>query len=318
MTTAPGTIEVLLTATRLEAQQIVSFELRAADGGELPAFTAGSHVDVQLGPELRRSYSLLNAPSEQHRYVLAVHLDAQGRGGSQAMHDLRVGQRLTISPPKNHFELVEDAPHTALIAGGIGITPLWSMAQRLEALGRSWQLFYTARTPASAALTQEVAALAPQRVSIHYSQAANGGRLDVAQIVRAQPAGTHFYCCGPAGLLEQFDSATSHLPPQVVHTERFSNTLDLSQIGGFRLELARSGKTLSVAPGTTILDALLNAQIDISHSCREGICGSCEVKVLAGIVDHQDLVLSPQEQQGHTRLMACCSGSLSESLTLDL
>lgn len=302
---------------RLQAQDIISFEMRAAAGEDLPPFTAGAHVDVQLGPQLIRSYSLLNDPSERHRYVLAVQLDSQGRGGSRAMHDLRLGQRLTISVPRNHFPLVEDAPHTVLIAGGIGVTPLWSMAQRLQALGRSWELFYSARTPAHAALQANIATLAPRQVHMHYSQT-SGGLLDLEQIIRNQPPGTHFYCCGPSGMLDTFAVAAANLPPETVHTERFSNTLDLSQSGGFRIELARRCKTLIVPTGTTILATLLDAGIDIPHSCLEGICGSCEVKVLAGTPDHRDLVLSPEEQRKNTRLMACCSGSLSPSLTLDL
>lgn len=318
MSTAPSSLNVVLTAMRLQAQDIVSFELRAADGEDLPPFTAGAHVDVQLGPQLSRSYSLLNTPSERHRYVLAVQLDTQGRGGSRAMHELRLGQHLVISAPRNHFPLVEDAPHTVLIAGGIGITPLWSMAQRLQALGRSWELFYSARTPAHAALQADIAALAPQHVHMHYNQTADGGFLDLEQIIRSQPSGTHFYCCGPGGMLDSFAASAAGLPPEVVHTERFSNQLDLTQAGGFRIELARRGQTLNVPAGTTILATLLEAGIEISHSCLEGICGSCEVKVLVGIPDHRDLVLSPEEQQKNNRLMVCCSGSRSESLTLDL
>jgi len=318
MSTATSSLNVVVTAMRLQAQDIVSFELRATGGEDLPPFTAGAHVDVQLGPQLSRSYSLLNAPSERHRYVLAVQLDLQGRGGSRAMHELRLGQRLAISAPRNHFALMEDAPHTVLIAGGIGITPLWSMAQRLQALGRSWELYYSARTPAHAALQENIAALAPRNVHMHYNQTANGNHLDLAGIVGSQPSGTHFYCCGPGGMLDSFAAAAVDLPPEAVHTERFSNPLDLTQAGGFRIDLARRGQTLCVSPGSTILATLLDAGIDIPHSCLEGICGSCEVKVLAGIPDHRDLVLSPEEQQKNTRLMACCSGSRSESLTLDL
>lgn len=319
MSTEATSLNVVLTAMRLQARDIVSFELRATDGQDLPPFTAGAHVDVQLGPQLSRSYSLLNAPSERQRYVLAVQHDANGRGGSRAMHELRLGQQLVISAPRNHFPLVEDAPHTVLIAGGIGITPLWSMAQRLEALGRPWELFYSVRTPAHAALQANIAALSPQRVRMHYSEQTDGGGfLDLAQIVRNQRPGTHFYCCGPGGMLDSFATAVADLPPEVVHTERFSNLLDLSQAGGFRIELARSGKALNVPAGRTILDTLLAAGVDISHSCLEGICGSCEVKVLAGIPDHRDLVLSAEEQQKNNRLMVCCSGSRSPSLTLDL
>lgn len=318
MSTAPTSIHVVLAALRLQAQDIVSFELQAADGGDLPPFTAGSHVDVQLGPQLSRSYSLMNDPQERHRYVLAVQLDEQGRGGSRAMHELRVGQRLVISAPRNHFPLVEDAPCTVLVAGGIGITPLWSMAQRLQALGRSWELFYSVRTPDHAALRADIAALAPEHVHMHYSQAAQGRRLDLDEVVRSLPPGTHFYCCGPSRMLDGFAAAVAHLPAGVVHTEHFSNSIEPAQAGGFRIELSRRGQTLEVPAGSTILSTLLGAGIDIPYSCEEGICGSCEVKVLAGTPDHRDLVLSPDEQAKNNRLMVCCSGSRSECLTLDL
>lgn len=319
-----STLRVRIRSISLEAEDVLSFELRAEDSDSepLPLFSAGGHIDLHLQPGLVRSYSLLNSQDEHHRYVIAVHRGANSRGGSRHVHEtLRVGQVLTISPPRNNFPLTEDAAHSVLIGGGIGITPLWSMVQRLESLGRSWQLYYSARTRRHAALLEELGRLAQtaqKRIRLNFDQEAGGHMLDLPAIVGSAPAEAHFYCCGPEGMLAAFKRATAGRPAGCVHVEYFSNAGEKAGAGGFSVRLVRTGQTFQVRPGQTILQTLLDAGVDIPHSCLEGICGSCEVRVLEGQPDHRDLVLSVEEQQRNTRMMICCSGSRSDTLVLDL
>ncbi len=315
-------IEVRLKAIRYEAQGISSFEFRPMPGRELPAFTAGAHIDVHLPNGLMRNYSLCNAQSEAHRYVIGVNRDPNSRGGSRFMHEsLHVGDVLTISAPRNNFPLHEHAEHTGLIAGGIGITPLWCMIQRLEALGRSWELHYAARSRQSAAFLEPLRALGSRvHTSLHFNfdQEADGRLLDLAAIAAGAPPQSHLYCCGPLPMLEAFEQATASLAPERVHREYFAAKDAPDTSGGFAVELAKTGRLIQVAAGKTILDALLDEGIDVPYACGEGICATCETRVLGGVPDHRDLVLSPEEQAANDRMMICCSGAKSDKLVLDL
>ena len=316
------TLQVRLHAIRYEAQGIHSFELRALPGHELPGFTAGAHIDVHLPNGLVRSYSLCNPQSERHRYVVAVSHAPDSRGGSRLMHgSLRVGDTMTVGAPRNNFALDEEAAHSVLIAGGIGITPVWCMIQRLRELGRSWALHYAARSRQGAAFLDALRPLGePVHTDLHFNfdQEAGGQLLDLSAIVQAAPAGTHFYCCGPLPMLAAFEQATAGLPREQVHVEYFSAKDAPDTSGGFTVELARSGLTIQVPPGKTILDAVLDQGVDVPYSCTEGVCATCETRVLAGIPDHRDVVLSPEEQASNQTMMICCSGAKSERLVLDL
>jgi ferredoxin-NADP reductase len=314
-------LSVRLQAIRYEAEGIRSFELRPLGGSQLAPFTAGAHVDVHLRPGLVRSYSLCNAQDERHRYVIAVGLDRASRGGSRMMHEeLRVGQTLAISPPRNNFPLAEQAGHSVLIAGGIGITPMLAMTRRLAALSRSWELWYCARSHAHAAFLDELRGLkaaSPQgQLHLHFDDEA-GGVLDVAGVIARVQAGTHSYCCGPLPMLEAYENATDGMPAEQLHVEYFTAKDAPARTGGFEVELARSGRVIHVAPGETILDAMLEAGVDVPYSCREGICATCETRVLAGEPDHRDLVLTPAEHALNNVMMVCCSGSKSARLVLD-
>lgn len=314
-------LHVFVRSITLEAVGILSFELRPVDGVPLPAFTAGAHVDLHLAGGVVRSYSLLNSQDERHRYVIAVQRDDRGRGGSRAMHELRVGQQIAIAGPRNNFALTESAPHTVLVAGGIGITPLWSMVFRLQALGRSWELFYSVRTRVQAALLEEIESLPPaarDRIHVNFDHEPGGRILDLSQLQSRYPADTHFYCCGPKTMLEAFECATAGRPRECVHVEYFTSPVEAATTGGFTVHLQRQGKSLMVREGESILQTLLDAGIDVPHSCKDGICGSCEVRVLAGVPDHRDLVLSRDEQALNSRMMICCSGCIGDKLVLDL
>jgi vanillate O-demethylase ferredoxin subunit len=298
---------------------VVLLELRAEAGDVLPPFTAGAHIDLQLAPGIVRSYSLLNSQDERERYVLAVQRDPKSRGGSSLVHDmLREGATLRISEPRNNFALREDAAHTVLFAGGIGITPIHSMVLRLEALHRSWRLHYCARTRDHAALRVELARYA-DKVCFNFDAEPGGELLDIAAVVRAAPAGSHVYCCGPLPMLAAFERATENLPAQNVHREYFSagQTAPVAA-GSYSVRLAKSAIEFDVHPGETILDKLIERDFDITYSCREGVCGSCETAVLEGTPDHHDLVLGKAEQAAGKTMMVCCSGARSPRLVLDL
>lgn len=185
------------------ADEVLVFDLRPAKGMELPSFDPGAHIDLHLPGGVVRSYSLLNDPRERHRYLIAIKRDAASRGGSKWMHEsARVGMEVEVCGPKNHFALVEDAPHSVLVAGGIGITPLFCMAQRLQAIGRSWELHYRCRRRDSAALMEELARPGfRERVSLSFTEDYGTPRLDMAPVVAAAPQGTHFYCCGPNAMI---------------------------------------------------------------------------------------------------------------------
>jgi ferredoxin-NADP reductase len=315
------TIEVRIKSVAWEALGIHSLELRPLHQPALPPFTAGAHVDLLLPNGMTRSYSLVNRQSERHRYVIAVNRDAASRGGSRFVHEsLRAGDTLRISPPRNNFPLEEGAAHSVLIAGGIGITPLWCMVQRLHELGRDWQLYYCARTPQHAAFLERVEALdapAQARVHLNFDGEPGGRMLDLRGVVEAAATDAHLYCCGPNSMLASFEEVTQGRTPGTVHVEYFTARSGPAASGGFTVVLARSGRSVSVPPGKTILDALLDAGIDVPYSCTEGVCGTCEMGVLEGVPDHRDLVLSKEERAAGRTMMICCSGCKSDKLVLD-
>ena len=317
------TLQVRVKSVIWEADGILSFELcPMPPRKELPAFTAGAHVDVHLPNGVLRSYSLLNSQDERQRYVIGVNKDAQSRSGSRYMHEtLRAGDTLTIGCPRNNFPLDESAPLSVFIAGGIGITPLRSMIRRMQSLGKPWRLHYAARTRQSAAFVDALQALRDEpNAEVHFSfDREPGGRmLDIPGIVAGLPADAHVYCCGPLPMLDAFEAAAKALPPGQVHVEYFAARESAATEGGFTVELARTGRSVFVEAGHTILDCLEEIGIEPPYSCREGICGTCEVRVLDGIPDHRDLVLSAGEKAENTRMMICCSGAKSSKLVLDL
>lgn len=306
-----------------EAQGIQSFDLRLPDGGALPPFTAGAHITVHLGNGQSRDYSLVNSQDERHRYVIAAALDTKGSAGTRWLFDTPlVGKTLRISAPRNNFELDETAAHTVLIAGGIGITPLRAMIHRLEALGRDWRLYYGARDRASMAFRAELAALdapRPGRVQLNFDDEA-GHLLDLALAVALAPQDAHLYCCGPSPMLETFKQLVCHRDPATVHLEYFAAPAesDRAPTGSFTVTLARTGRTIPVPAGRTILDVLRENGVFADYSCEAGVCGACEVRVLSGRPDHRDYMLTEDERAANTSMMICVSGSLTENLTIDL
>ncbi|AKH44358.1 vanillate O-demethylase ferredoxin subunit [Altererythrobacter atlanticus] len=300
-----------------EADGINSYFLTSLDGQDMPAFEPGAHVDVELKPGLTRSYSLVNDPKQRGYYEIAVHHAIDSRGGSRHIHEVwRVGEVVEISAPRNNFPMNEDAAHTVLIAGGIGVTPMLPMIARLEELGKSWELHYVAATPERAAYVDRLSAYPSARIV--YDGIEGGARLDLAALSEGAPADAHLYCCGPGGMLDAFVALNKGRPADKVHIEYFSAETEIATDGGYSLELTRSGKTIQVAEGETMLDALLSAGVDIGFACSEGVCGTCQVKVLDGVPDHRDHFLTDAEKAANSSVMVCCSGSNSAKLVLDI
>ena len=318
----PNGLVVRVVQMRYEAPSVLSLELIRPGGGSLPPFTAGAHVDVRLAPDCTRSYSLLNNSAERHRYAIAVHLDPDSRGGSRLVHDrLRVGDLISISSPKNHFSLDENAEHSVLIAGGIGVTPLLSMAQRLNVLGRPWQMLYAARSRSSAAFLDQLESIRAAGVGcldFHFDDEVGGVPPDLSSVVASAPSGSHFYCCGPSPMLEAFRLLTNGIPEGRVHFEYFAAAQEAAVSAGYELVLAKSGKSVEVLPGMTLLQAILDAKVDVNYACSQGVCGTCLTRVLEGQPDHRDNYLNDEERASNSMIMVCCSGAKSARLVLDL
>lgn len=316
------TLNALVHTLRFEAEDIIGIELRPVDGPAFPPFEAGSHIDLHLPGGMVRSYSLLNAPDERHRYVVGVLKDKASRGGSRCVHEqLRVGMKLTISEPRNNFRLHEEADHTVLVAGGIGVTPILCMGRRLKQLGRSFELLYCARSRPGAAFIAEIEALGAP-VHWHFDNEA-GGPPDLKTLLaeRAPRGDTHYYACGPTVMLDSFEKLCAELGYAKAHIERFA-AVEVAAAPdakkAYQVELKRSGKLISVTPELSLLAALRAAGVDPNTSCEEGVCGSCETRVLEGVPDHRDCVLGAAEHASNKLMMVCVSGCKSERLVLDL
>ncbi|EJN08371.1 PDR/VanB family oxidoreductase, partial [Herbaspirillum sp. YR522] len=239
------------------------------------------------------------------------------RGGSRYVHDtLRVGATLTISAPRNNFPLEPGAAHSVLIAGGIGITPISCMFGQLRGQGKSAELFYCARSRAEAAFTAQL--LGEQNVTSHFDDEA-GTPPDLKGFLASRPRDAHFYCCGPTPMLNAFEAICEELGLPHVHIERFAaEKVEAVQGGSYVAELARSKQSITVPAGKSLLDALLDAGINVDHSCREGVCGACETKVIEGQPDHRDGVLSKSERAAGKTMMVCVSGCKGQRLLLDI
>lgn len=315
-------IEVIIRAMRLEAEGILGLELVAADGAPLPPFEAGAHIDLHLPNGLIRQYSLCNDPHEHHRYRIAVLRDSASRGGSQAVHELlRIGQRLNISAPRNLFALDEQAPRSLLLAGGIGITPLLSMAWRLHALGADFALHQCVRSGKLAAFAERLAS-APfaARAHLHCDDGSTEQKLDLPALLAAEPAGSQLYVCGPNGFMEYvLDTARAQgWTEERLHREYFAAPEAESDGGAFTLRIASSGLELQVPEDRTALEVLEDAGFDIPVSCGQGICGTCLTRVVDGQPEHRDLFLSDEEKARNDQFTPCCSRSRSACLVVDL
>jgi vanillate O-demethylase ferredoxin subunit len=314
------TLSMRVASIDLVAQTIRAVTLVSADGSPLPPFSAGAHINLKLPGDLSRSYSLTNGPETTDRYTIAVNRDPASRGGSAYIADrLKVGDVLAVDPPHNTFTLVEDADLSVFFAGGIGVTPILAMIRKLEVLGRPWKLFYAARNRASAAFLAEFEALdakAPGRVHFHFDDE-EGKVMPLLKLAVGIPKLAHVYCCGPARMIETFKASSGWRPEDNVHVEHFAGT-NAKPTTDFTVVLKRQGREFFVKAGESIMDVLEANDIPVAHSCREGVCGTCETVVLEGECDHKDNVLSTREKDSNKLIMICCSGAKSDRLVLDL
>lgn len=300
-----------------EADSVVCLTLVDPDGGELPTWEPGAHVDVVLPDLGARQYSLCGDPTDRRSYRIAVLLEPAGRGGSAYIHaDVRVGDSLIIRGPRNHFTL-DDAPHFVFIAGGIGVTPILTMAVEAQRRGASWDMVYGGRTRSAMAFLSEM----PERVQLVPEDEL--GKIDLDSVLSDLPEDALVYCCGPAGLIDAVRDHCSTWPnPDVVRFELFaapdSADLDRGFEREFEVELAHTGATFTVRPGESILQKAIDAGADVGFDCEDGICGSCETPILVGEAEHRDHVLTEKERAANACMMICVSRALSERLVLDL
>jgi vanillate O-demethylase ferredoxin subunit len=322
------TLQVRVAAKSAEALDIVTLELVAVDGKPLPAFSAGSHVDVMLsggpsGPGLTRQYSLCNDPKETHRYQIAVLRDPASRGGSQAVHDsVNEGDVLQISTPKNHFGLAHDAKKHLLLAGGIGVTPILCMAERLAQTGADFQMHYATRAPERTAFRARIAASNfANRVQFHYDNGEAAQKLDMQALLAKPQQGTHLYVCGPKGFMDAVlgSARAQGWPESQLHYEFFGAEVATSDKDeAFEIKLASSGRIIQIAKDKTVTKALAEAGVDIMMSCEQGVCGTCLTRVIGGVPDHKDSYLTPEERAANDQFLPCCSRSKTPLLVLDL
>jgi ferredoxin-NADP reductase len=321
-TAAHGLIDARLSKIEDVARDTKLYTFQRVDGARLPAYKPGAHIDLHLPNGLLRQFSLTVPAENPDSYTVGVKRDENSRGGSRyIIEQMKVGDQIKISAPRNNFPLVENAGHVVLFAGGIGITPIWCMAQELAAQGRSWKIHYACRSQADMAFLSELKKLDPKFVHLHFDDEAGGKVMDLVAAVAEAPAEAHFYCCGPNPMLKAFEAAAASRPKANVHVEYFTPKEDANaegSLGGFWVELAKSGEEYFIPPGKKVLEVLFDAGVDVDYSCELGICGACETKVISGIPVHHDSVLSEEEQATNEKVMICCCGCKTERLVLDM
>ena len=308
---------VIVRERHTEGDGLTRFVLGTPDGESLPQWRAGAHVELIAGG-FRRRYSLCGDPQAPDQLEVVIHRDANGRGGSQYFSDhLMATHSLQLSGPKNLFKLDESASHFVLIAGGIGITPIVAMADRLKELGKSYTLHYAGHARERMALLARIQRDHGAALSLHI--ATEGSRMDVAGLFTKVPAGTGVYACGPNRLITELETLSDGWPENSLHFEHFSAggaALDPGQAQAFVAVLRDSNLELTVPANQTLFETLQAAGVDIACDCGEGLCGTCEVGVVAGAIDHRDKVLTKSERGSNTRMMTCCSRALGERIVL--
>jgi tetrachlorobenzoquinone reductase len=308
-------MDVLVKQVTWEADGVLSLSLVHPDAAGLPAWTPGAHLDLRLGDRVRQ-YSLCGDPADPGRYRVAVLRVEDGRGGSEYVHQrLRPGQTVQIEGPRNHFTL-EPSPRYLFIAGGIGITPLLPMVRQAAAEGRDWRLVYGGRSLRSMAFLDELAGYGDRVETVPQDER---GLLDLDALLGTPLPDTLVYCCGPEPLLAAVETRCATWPPGCLRLERFAaKPQDFGPDTPFEVVCQRSDVTVRVEPGTSIVDALENTDVWVSNACREGICGTCETRVIDGEPDHRDSLLSADERAAGKLMLPCVSRSLTPRLVLDL
>ena len=324
-TTAMSTVfserraDLVVTARNMRAEGVISLTLADPTGAKLPAWTPGAHIDVLLDDTVVRQYSLCGSPGDQHSWRIGVLLDARGRGGSRRVHEtVNVGDAVAVRGPRNHFPLLA-ADRYVFIAGGIGITPILPMLEAATDAGADWQLFYGGRSRESMAFVGELAQYG-DRVTPWPED--TRGLLPLDEILASPSEGVLIYCCGPEGLLTATERHCAAWPPGALHVERFAAKPQPEAAAGgdsaFEVSCQRSGVTVTVPPGKSIIEVLEENGVSVLSSCLEGVCGTCETAVLSGTPDHRDSLLTQEEREANEYMMICVGRALSDRLELDL
>lgn len=316
-------IEVVVVSKKSIAEDICLFELAHADGSALPPFSAGAHIDVETPSGIIRQYSLCNPPDESHRYQIGVLKDPASRGGSIAMHQqINEGDRVKISEPRNHFPLAHGAKSSLLFAGGIGITPILCMAERLSHIGADFELHYCTRSPANTAFMKRIQASAfADHVHFHFDDGSAKQKIDASSLLADPHAGTHVYVCGPGGFMEHIlnTAEENNWPTEQLHREYFAaGPTDSSNDGSFEVKISSTGQVIDIPADKTVIEVLEALDIEIPFSCESGVCGTCVTRVLEGIPDHRDFFLTEAEQAQNDMFTPCCSRAKSSQLVLDI
>lgn len=313
------TLPLRIRAIRHETADIASFELVDPEGRDLPAFSAGAHLNVRVSQHVQRQYSLCNDPKERNRYVIAVLHERAGRGGSAAMHALAEGQTLMVSAPLNRFPLAgKEARSHLLLAGGIGVTPMMAMIPELEARQCRWHMHYcTKNSDGTAFMDRLQPFVLAEKVQLHHDGGNPEKGLDIARTLRQFEIGTHVYFCGPPGFMRAAKAAASAWPPHNVHFEYFEAATDQSSAVNrpFQVKIQKSGQVFDVPADKSIVSVLREQDFDIETDCEEGYCGTCITRYLEGEPEHRDTVLSEDERGKY--VMICCARSKTPILVLD-
>jgi ferredoxin-NADP reductase len=308
--------QLLVRSMAVESEGVLSVELVDPQRRDLPAWEPGAHLDLHLRDGLSRQYSLSGDPRDRKRYRLGVLREPAGRGGSEYVHDtLRPGQMVGFAGPRNHFRL-EPAASYVFIAGGIGITPILPMVREAAATGADWRLLYTARTAGRMAFRDEVLALSGDRVHLRSDDV--DGLLDVGDVISHAPGGTQVYACGPAGLLASLEEACDRHGVRL-YVERFTAPVtEAAEDRAFTLVAARSGLTVPVPAYDTALAAVRRAGVAVDTACENGVCGSCQVRVLDGCPDQRDTITTRRGAETDHVMMLCVSRARTASITVDI
>jgi len=314
-----NTLPLTIAGKEEIARGIFSFDLRDPQGAALPPFTAGAHITLRTPGGFIRKYSMCSDPAEREHYTVAIKREQPSRGGSVDLIDnAEVGDTLTVAPPVNDFPLPQRATDHIFIAGGIGITPFMAMIRELRAQPeKRFRLFYCTRSPEMTAFLSELSV--PElkaKVTIHHDEGDPSRSLDLWPIVEERKNREHLYCCGPRPLMQAVRDLTGHWSSAAVHFEAFSEPERArADDKPFIVELAKSGASIEVPVGVTILEAMRARGYDVPSSCESGTCGTCRAKLIAGEADHRDLVLAEHERSG--AIMLCVSRAKSEKLLID-
>jgi ferredoxin-NADP reductase/nitrite reductase/ring-hydroxylating ferredoxin subunit len=312
-------LRVQVAKKEMTAEGITSLRMETIKG-QLPTFQPGAHIDVHLQNGLIRQYSLTNGPGETDHYTIGVKREPDSRGGSVSIHDdVKEGDVLAISAPRNNFPLRRDALHTVFVAGGIGVTPLIAMARALNAQGLSFEFHYFVRSQDHAAFKSEMGEFA-DALNLHEGLSPDETGAKLRAVLNAPGNARHLYVCGPGPMLEATRNIASGQgwDDAAIHFEYFKNTNELDDSNSFEIDLARSAMTLTVPAGKTILEVLRENGVNMGSSCEQGACGTCRCGVIEGDVNHQDVYLSPSERAEGKSIMTCVSRAASDRLILDI